>query len=43
MEKAYLEDAQATANLAAAVIDTDIYGKTEELLISDSLGAYNAF
>lgn len=43
VEKAYLEDAQATANLAAAVIDTDIYGKTEELLISDSLGAYNAF
>ena len=33
VEKMYLEDAQASANLAAAVIDTDIYGETEKLII----------
>lgn len=43
VEKIYLEDAQATANLAAAVIDTDIYGETEELIISDTLEAYERF
>lgn len=43
VEKRYLEDAQATANLAAAVIDTDIYGETEELVISDTREAYERF
>lgn len=43
VEKMYLEDAQASANLAAAVIDTDIYGETEKLIISDTLGAYEKF
>lgn len=43
VEKTYLEDAQASANLAAAVIDTDIYGETEKLIISDTLGAYEKF
>ena len=43
VEKMYLEDAQATANLAAAVIDTDIYGETEKLIISDTLEAYERF
>lgn len=43
VEKSYLEDAQAMANLAAAVIDTDIYGETEELLITDTGKAYERF
>lgn len=43
VEKVYLEDAQASANLAAAVIDTDIYGETEKLIILDTLGAYEKF
>ena len=43
VEKMYVEDALVSANLAAAVIDTDVYGETEELIISDSLGSYNAF
>lgn len=43
VEKAYIEDGLATANLAAAVIDTDIYGETEELVISDTDEAYLRF
>ena len=43
VEKAYLEDGLASANLAAAVIDTDIYGETEKLIISDTSGAYGRF
>lgn len=43
VEKRYLEDALSSANLAAAVIDTDIYGETEKLIISDTLGAYECF
>lgn len=43
VEKIYLEDAQVTANLAAAVIDTDIYGETEQLIISDTQKAYERF
>ena len=43
VEKMYLEDGMASANLAAAVIDTDIYGETEKLNISDTSGAYERF
>ena len=43
VEKAYLEDGLASANLVAAVIDTDIYGETEKLIISDTNGAYERF
>ena len=43
VEKAYIEDGLATANLAAAVIDTDIYGETEELVISDTDEAFGRF
>ena len=43
VEKAYLEAGLASANLAAAVIDTDIYGETEKLIISDTNGAYENF
>ena len=43
VEKAYLEDGLASANLAAVVIDTDIYGETEKLIISDTSGAYEHF
>ncbi len=43
VEKMYLEDGLASANLAAAVIDTDIYGETEKLIISDTNGAYECF
>ena len=43
VEKAYLEDGLASANLAAAVVDTDIYGETEKLIISDTNGAYECF
>lgn len=43
VEKMYLEDAQVTANLAAAVIDPDIYGETEILTISDTGEAYERF
>ena len=43
VEKVYIQDAQATANLAAAVIDTDIYGEKELLTISDPDEAYERF
>lgn len=43
VEKAYLQDAQATANLAAAVIDTDLYGEKELLMIADPDEAYEQF
>lgn len=43
VEKTYLEDGLASANLAAAVIDTDRYGETEELVITDTAGAYQTF
>lgn len=43
VEKVYLEDGLASANLAAAVVDTDIYGETEKLFISDTSGAYERF
>lgn len=43
VEKRYLEDAQSAANLAAAVIDTETYGETEKLIISDTSKAYEIF
>jgi len=43
VEKAYLQDAQATANLAAAVIDTDLYGEKELLMIADPEEAFDQF
>ena len=43
VEKMYIEDALVSANLAAAVIDTDIYGETEKLIITDELRAYERF
>ncbi len=43
VEKAYLEDGLATANLAAIVIDADRFGETEELVISDTEEAYERF
>ena len=43
VEKMYVEDALVSANLAAAVIDTDVYGETEKLIITDELRAYERF
>ena len=43
VEKMYVEDALVSANLAAAVVDTDIYGETEKLIITDELRAYERF
>ena len=43
VEKIYIEDALVSASLAAAVVDTDIYGETEKLIISDELRAYERF
>ena len=42
-QKMYIEDALVSANLAAAVIDTDVYGETEKLIITDELRAYERF
>ena len=43
VEKMYVEDALVSANLAAAVIDTDVYGETEKLIITDELRSYERF
>ncbi len=43
VEKIQIEDALAVSNLAAAVIDTDRYGETEELIITDFDGAYERY
>lgn len=43
VEKYFVEDALAASTLAAAIVDTDIYGETEDLIISDTDGAYLAF
>ncbi|MBO5461185.1 MAG: hypothetical protein J5983_05270 [Ruminococcus sp.] len=43
VERYFVEDGLAASTLAAAIIDTDIYGETEELIISDTDGAYLAF
>lgn len=43
VEKMYIEDALVSASLAAAVVDTDIYGETEKLIISDEVRAYERF
>ncbi len=41
--KNYVEDALAVANLSAAVIDTEHYGETEELIITDAEEAFEQF
>ena len=43
VERYYIEDGLAASTLAAAVIDTDIYGETEDLIISNTDNAYMVF
>lgn len=43
IERSYLEDGLAASTLAAAIIDTDVYGESEELIISDTDRAYLTF
>lgn len=43
IERTYLEDGLAASTLAAAIIDTDVYGESEELIISDTDRAYLTF
>jgi len=39
----YLEDALAASNLASALIDTEEYGKTHRVVISDKTQAYRIY
>ena len=43
VERYFVEDGLAASTLASAVIDTDIYGETEELIISNTDMAYITF
>lgn len=43
IERSYLEDGLAASTLAAAVIDTQAYGESEDLIISDTDQAYFIF
>ena len=43
IERSYLEDGLAASTLAAVVIDTELYGETEELTISNTDNAYLTF
>lgn len=43
IERSYLEDGLAASTLAAVIIDTDAYGESEALIISDTDKAFLTF